>query len=97
MDSIIMNINHAFNQEIKRAVLTCCDSATAHKRISLIALLTSADSIMVDDLTLCIGTAGSRTGVSALLIDTGQVAGTLTVDPALWSAVGRSSNVSRQT
>ena len=51
---------------------------------------------MVDDFTLGEGTAGPWAGVTALLSDTGEVAGTLTVENTLRSAVGRNSDISSQ-
>ena len=51
---------------------------------------------MVDDLALSCWSTGSGTRVTALLSDTGQVAGTLTVENALRSAVGRDSDISGQ-
>ena len=51
---------------------------------------------MVDDLTLREGSTGSRTGVTTLLTDTGQVTGTLAVEDTLRPTVGRNSDISRQ-
>ena len=52
---------------------------------------------MVDDLTLGEGTAGPRARVTALLTDAGQVAGTLTVEDTLWTAVGWDSYIAGET
>ena len=52
---------------------------------------------MVDHLTLSIGATGAGAGVNTPLPHTGSVVGTVRVDGALRSAVGRNSNVVGQT
>ena len=81
---------------IRRAVLTCCDSPAAHEGVALVSLLTSAHGVVVDDLALGVGAARPGAGVAALLVDAGQVAGALAVDPALGSAVGWCAHIARQ-
>ena len=65
--------------------------------IPIITSWTSADWLMIDNLTFCIGATGARAGINASLLDTGSVAGAVWVNTALRSAVGRSPNVVRQT
>ena len=79
------------------AVLTCGDPPAASEGVSSISLLTPTDGVVVDDLTLGEGSTGSRTGVTTLLTDTGEVTGTLAVEDTLWSTVWRHSHISRQT
>ena len=80
-----------------RAVLTCCDSPAAHEGVSLVSLLAAAHGVVVDHLALGVGAAGPGARVAALLVDAGQVTGTLTVYPALGPAVGRGAHIARQT
>ena len=79
------------------AVLTCGDPPAASEGVSSISLLTPTDGVVVDDLTLGEGSTGSRTGVTTLLTDTGEVTGTLAVEDTLRSAVRRSSDIPGQT
>ena len=58
--------------------------------------LTAADGLMVDHLTLGCRSTGPGTRVTALLFQTGEVAGTLTVENTLRSAVWWLSDISRQ-
>ena len=81
----------------KRAVLTCCDSPAAHEGVALVSLLAPAHGVVVDHLTLGVGAAGPGARVAALLVDAGQVAGALAVNPALGPAVGRGANIAGQT
>ena len=64
--------------------------------VSHISLLTAADGLVVDHLTLGCRSTGPGTRVTALLSETGEVAGTLTVENTLRSAVGRNSDISSQ-
>ena len=73
------------------------DPPTLSERISIVSRRTSTYRVVVHHLTLGIGTTGSWTGVDTFLPDTGQVAGTVGVDGALGSAVGRNSDVVGQT
>ena len=59
--------------------------------------LTAAHGLVVDDLTLGCRSTGPGTRVTALLSGTGEVAGTITVEKTLRSAVGRNSDISGQT
>ena len=61
-----------------------------------ISLLTPTDGLVVDHLTLGCRSTGPGTRVTALLFQTGEVPGTLTVENTLRSAVGRDSYISRQ-
>ena len=61
-----------------------------------ISLLTAADGLVVDHLTLGCRSTGSGTRVETLLSGTGQVAGTITVENTLRSAVRWLSEISRQ-
>ena len=58
--------------------------------------LTAAHGLVVDDLTLGCRSTGPGTRVTALLSGTGQVAGTITVENTLRSAVRWLSEISRQ-
>ena len=58
--------------------------------------LTAAHGLVVDDLTLGCRSTGPGTRVTALLSDTGEVAGTLTVENTLRSAVWWNSDISGQ-
>ena len=58
--------------------------------------LTAADGLVVDHFTLGCRSTGPGTRVTALLFQTGEVAGTLTVDNTLRFAVGWLSDISRQ-
>ena len=60
------------------------------------SLLTAAHGLVVDDLTLGCRSTGPGTRVTALHSDTGEVAGTITVENTLRSAVGWLSEISRQ-
>ena len=80
-------------ERVKRAVLTCGDSAAGGEGISLVSLLAAADRVVVDDLALGEGPAGARAGVAALLVDAGQVARALTMYHTLRPAVGRHPNI----
>ena len=53
--------------------------------VSHISLLTAADGLVVDHLTLGCRSTGPGTRVTALLFQTGEVAGTLTVENTLRS------------
>lgn len=66
---------------------------TSGKWISGETALTGAYWAVVDDLAVCILSAGSRTRIYALLIDAGFVAGTLGASDALWSTAGWTSDV----
>ena len=56
-----------------------------------ISLLTAADGLVVDHLTLGCRSTGPGTRVTALLSQTGEVAGTLTVENTLRSGGGLSN------
>ena len=58
--------------------------------------LTAAHGLVVDDLTLGCRSTGPGTRVTALLSGTGEVAGTITVENTLRSAVRWLSEISRQ-
>ena len=58
--------------------------------------LTAAHGLVVDDLTLGCRSTGPGTRVTALLSGTGEVAGTITVEKTLRSAVRWLSEISRQ-
>ena len=64
--------------------------------VSHISLLTAADGLVVDHLTLGCRSTGPGTRVTALLSQTGEVAGTLTVENTLRFAGGWLSDISRQ-
>ena len=64
--------------------------------VSHISLLTAADGLVVDHLTLGCRSTGPGTRVTALLFQTGEVAGTLTVENTLRFAGGWLSDISRQ-
>ena len=60
---------------------------TSHKGIAGVAWITLADSIVIGCSAVGVATADSRTGVTALLTDTGFVSGTLSADHTLWLAL----------
>lgn len=67
-----------------------------HEWISSEAGTARADRQMILNATLGIDAAGSVTGIATLFGNTGAIGGTIGVHHALWSAVGRSSNVVSQ-
>ena len=78
------------------AVLTRGDTPTSGEGIALVSLLAAAHRVMHDHCALRPRGTRARTGVPALLINAGPVAGTLGVDQALGSAVGRNAHVAGQ-
>lgn len=81
LEPIIAENDHTTNiKEYNHAVLTRCDPPAARERISLVSSLAPAHSIVHDHSALGTEPAGTRARVTALLVDTGQVAGTLTMD-----------------
>ena len=72
-------------------------SVTAVEWITTESLGTGADGVVVDNLTLSIGTTGSWTGVNTLLLDTSLGKSTLRAEQTLWPTVGRSTKVSLET
>jgi len=48
---------------------------------------------MIDDITLGVKATGSRTWITALFVDAGQIAGTLRIDGTFRTAVGRRSHI----
>ena len=85
------------NKNENHAVLTCCNSTTSSEWVTLISLLTSADCIVIDHFTLSIYPTCTWAWITTLFTDAGQVTGTFTVDSALWSTVGWSAHIARQT
>ena len=69
------------------------DLSALTERVSGVSWLALTDGLVVLDFADCVRTAGSRTGVNTLLVDAGFVTGTFGVDDALWSTVGRYSNI----
>ena len=62
------------------------DEGTGGGGVSCVSRVAGADGIVVPHGALGVPPAGPRTGVATLLLDTGQVVGTLSVDQTLWSA-----------
>ena len=72
-----------------KSILTNNGSRSAiSETIALEALGTTADRAVVDNPTVCVGTAGSRTRIDAFLIDTRAIRGTVGADDTLWTTIG---------
>jgi len=67
--------------------------STAGERISRVTSGTEATGRMIDDITLGVKATGSRTWITALFVDAGQIAGTLRIDGTFRTAVGRRSHI----
>ena len=94
----------AAGRGVTRVQYLCCPHSCAlgyesalSEWIPIVTSWTSADWLVVDNLTFCIGTTGARAGINTSLLDTGSVAGAVWVNTAFRSAVGRSPNVVRKT
>jgi hypothetical protein len=61
---------------------------TISEPIALEALGATTDRAVVDNPTVCVGTAGTGTRINAFLVDTRAIRGTVGTDNALWSTVG---------
>ena len=61
---------------------------TIPETIALEALGAAADRAVVDNPTVCVGTAGSRTRIDAFLIDTRAIRGTVRADDTFWTTIG---------
>jgi hypothetical protein len=61
------------------------DELTCREWVSSVTRVTGADWVVVPDRTLSIAATGSWTWVLTLLLDTGKVVRTLSVDEALWA------------
>lgn len=96
-DNVIMKINNRFKQnELNwHAVLTgCrCDASAAGEGVTLVSGPALAHRVVFNHGTVRVGGTGARARVAALLVNTGKVAGTFTMDKTLWPAVGRRTDV----
>jgi hypothetical protein len=69
---------------------------TLSEWIADVVIGTRANGVMVHHITFGIDTTGSNTRISTLLLDTGLVRWTFSINNTFRSAIGWGSNVSRQ-
>lgn len=66
--------------------------AAEHKRIAHELRRTTADGVVIDDLTPRLYATGARTRIAAFLVDASLILGALSGDDALGSACGRAAD-----
>lgn len=66
------------------------------ERISAVSLGTAAYGVVVDHLALGVGSTGPGAGVNTLLLDTSLTELAFRREQALWSTVGRASEIARE-